>query len=627
MKTWILGMAVAGLAGCTWVSRPPDNSVKGSILRDLGAASESAPANATAAVASPVQDSVINTLLPPLAAGLGKGVAVPVQPRFDLAVVEAPVEQVFAALVADTRYGMMVAPKPGPGQAGGPLVERMTIDLKNVTVQEALDAIRETYGFEYRIEGTRIFISYPAITTRLYHVDYILGQRRGVSDIQVVGGASPSVGGAGASAGFASTQASGLSTAFKNDIWGDTEDSLRTLLGCNIGKVSSGTGGVPGAGGIAGAPGAARPAGSSSSRADVSFTGEAQIPERQRGKDGCTDGRALSINPMSGTILVRAMPRELRMIESLLHSMQMVIDRQVIIEAKIIDVTLSNQSQQGVNWAAFGNAGGHRMSMGANVTEIGNAATGGGALASSSNLGSLLGTGLTGTSGAFAAGMGMALQLDNFSALVNFLQTQGQVHVLSSPRISTLNNQKAVLKVGAEEPFVTNITGGSSYQTTTGPVSNAATMVYQPFFSGIALDVTPQISDGDDVILHVHALINSVTEKPKISGPESKTYVPFAVNSINQADSVVRAKNGRIVVIGGLMTEKVNDQRSRVPGAGDVPGAGVLFRNENQASTKRELVILLKATVVKDGQVWNNEIRGASERINELSLPINPRQP
>ncbi|MFM7024737.1 MAG: pilus (MSHA type) biogenesis protein MshL [Limnohabitans sp.] len=624
MKAWVLGMVVAGLSGCSSVSRPPDNSVKGAILRDLGNATGSAPA--AGPVATPVQDSVINTLLPPLAPGLGKGLAQPVQPRFDLAVVDAPVEQVFAALVADTRYGMMVAPKPPAGQAGGPLVERMTLDLKNVTVQEALDAIRETYGFEYRIDGTRIFISYPSITTRLYHVNYILGQRRGVSDIQVVGGPAPSAGGAG---GFASTQASGLSTAFKNDVWGDTEDSLRTLLGCNIGKVSTGAGG--GAGAAAGAASGGGAAGGQarggSARADVSFSGEPQITERQRGKDGCTDGRALSINTMSGTILVRAMPRELRMVESLLRSMQMVIDRQVIIEAKIIDVTLSSQSQQGINWSAFNRAGGHRASMGATVNEIGNAAAGGGTLSPNSTLGTLLGTGLTGTSGAFAAGMGLALQLDNFSALVNFLQTQGQVHVLSSPRISTLNNQKAVLKVGAEEPFVTNITGGSSYQTTAGPVSNAATMTYQPFFSGIALDVTPQISEGDDVILHVHALINNVTEKPKVSGPESKTFVPFAVNSINQADSVVRVRNGRVVVIGGLMTEKANDQRSRVPGAGDVPGAGLLFRNENQATTKRELVILLKVTVVKDEQAWAEEIRNASDRITELSLPATPQQP
>lgn len=236
------------------------------------------------------------------------------------------------------------------------------------------------------------------------------------------------------------------------------------------------------------------------------------------------------------------------------------------------------------------------------------------------SMGGLLGGSLTnGTGSAFSAGLGMALQLNNFSALINFLETQGQVQVLSSPRIATLNNQKAVIKVGSEESFVTNITGGT-VTTIDGVSTNAApTLRYQPFFSGIALDVTPQIDQSGNITLHVHSLINTITEKQKISVPTAGgTLVPFAVNSINETDSVIRTRDNQVVVIGGLMTESMQDSRSRVPGAGETPLVGGLFRKGGQQSVKRELVILLKPTIVKDDSAWQNDLNDTRVRIEQL---------
>jgi MSHA biogenesis protein MshL len=424
-----------------------------------------------------------------------------------------------------------------------------------------------------------------------------------------------------------------LSSSFKADVWGEIEDSLRTLLGCAVGKATIAGAGVGAGGNVSGS--GARGGGS---RADVSFSADAVITERQRGGDGCPGGRALSVNPTSATILVRAMPDELRMVAAVLKSLQMSIERQVVIEAKVVDVTLNAGAQQGINWTAFHN-GQHRFSVGASPGEILNAnrgtpvpgggtagATQSGDLAANSTLGSLLGAGVTGsTNGAFVAGLGVAMQFTNFSALLNFLETQGRVHVLSSPRIATLNNQKAVLKVGAEEPFVTNIVAGSTNVNVNinAAVSTPPTLTYQPFFSGISLDVTPQISEGGEIVLHVHAMVNTIVEKPKISTPSANAvYVPFAVNSISETDSVVRARNGQMVVIGGLMTERTQDQRTRVPGASDVPVAGALFSKGDQQSSKRELVILLKATVVEDDTAWRDAITSSARRLAEQTDPL-----
>lgn len=628
MNKYLLASTLVALGGCS-ASFPPVNE---SPRQAIGQALQTAPAAAPATPASPPRaaasalPALTASLLPPLRNSLPRTATERLDPRFDLVVAEAPIQQVLSAIVADTGYSILLRPRNSDSGTPAPL-ETVTVNLKNVTMFEALNAVRELLGYEYTVDGTRVYVQPPELTTRLFQVNYVQGQRRGVSDIQVVSGASANGGGsggmggsAGSSGGYASTQASALSTLTKTDLWGELEDSMRTVLGCDIAKTSP----PPQATGA----GAGRSGGPTSGRADVSFSGDTQPGERQRGRAGCPGGRSLAVNPMSGTLLVRAMPSELRMVQQLLQSVQMNIERQVIIEAKIIDVELNADAQQGINWSVFRD-GMHRFSVGSDAARIANAATGGGSITTNTSLGGLLGGNLgSDTGSAFSAGLGVALQLNNFSALINFLQTQGQVHVLSSPRIATLNNQKAVLKVGSEESFVTNITGGGSTEQSGTVTRTDPTLSYQPFFSGISLDVTPQVDESGNITLHVHSLINTITEKQKISTPTaSGTFVPFAVNSINETDSVIRTRDNQVVVIGGLMTESMQDSRSRVPGAGEAPVVGSLFRKGAQQSVKRELVILLKPTVVKDDSAWQNDISASRARIERMNTATPGGQP
>ena len=648
MKRVLIPCAVAILCGCTYLSPPVDKSAQNRISEEMKQAAAPVPEKAAAAPLLP--SAVSSSLLPPLRGGMPKTSSRQLEQRFDLVVTDAPINQVLMAIVSDTRYSILLSPKTVPpvppataGTAATPLVvatgpsrstETLTVKLKDVTVFEALDAIRELYGYEYTVDGTRIYVQPPELKTSLYQVNYVLGQRRGVSDMQVIGGASS--GSSGSSTGstsgtsgtsttggsFSSIQASALSSISKSDVWGEMEDALRTVLGCQIGKNQARVGG-----GSSGAGNA--------SRADVSFVGDTQTAEHMRGVDGCSDGRAMTVNQMSGTILVRGMPKELRLIESMLRSMQINIERQVIIEAKIIDVELNTGAQQGINWAAF-SQGWHRASLGANTGVIDGTK---GDTAGSINAGTSLGNLLVSPAisavipNAFSASMGIALQFTNFSALVNFLETQGQVHVLSSPRIATLNNQKAVLKVGNEESFVTNASGGSIVPGTGGSATTTTnpTITYQPFFSGISLDVTPQIDADDKITLHVHSMVNSISVKEKLAiigttGNGDRT-LPFAVNSISETDSVVKTKDGQVIVIGGLMTQSGTDNRGSVPGIGEIPAVGALFTKGGQESKKRELVILLKPTVVKGDNTWSNEISATMGRMETLnaSMPERPK--
>ena len=641
MKQYLVIGIILALSACKSINPPIDTTTHNKIKEELKLATIPKEKSAT----QPVPQSVSRSLLPPIKMRVPKTSAKQLEQRFNLVVNGAPINEVLLGIVSGTRYSMLVHPKvvlpsrvlaAGAGVQATPtvaeLTDKVSVNLKDVTVFEALDTIREMYGYEYKVDGTRIFVQPPSLQIKVFQVNYIPGMRRGVSDLQVIGGASGGSSGSssgrgggntsggtggggssssgGSSGSYASIQATGLTSSSKADVWGEVEDTLRTVLGCQIPKKQSEVAGRAGSSGNA-------------SRADVTSPGDTTSEERVRGVDGCTDGRSLNINQMSGIILVRGMPSELRFIEGMLHSMQLNIERQVMIEAKIIDVTLNSESQQGINWAGFQHNL-HRFSVGADTSSIDGVTTNGGAVNAGTSLGQLLGTGLVGTASApFAAGLGIALQIRNFSALINFLQTQGEVNVLSSPRISTLNNQKAVLKVGSEESFVTNATGGEITAGTGGSPSSVTnpTITYQPFFSGISLDVTPQIDNSDNITLHVHPMVNSITLKQKLaiianSGDRS---LPFAVNNISETDSVVKTKDGQVIVIGGLMTESAEDSRTKVPGAGDAPAVGALFRKGAQRLVKRELVILLKPTIVKDESIWTDDIAAMQQRVEDMN--------
>jgi MSHA biogenesis protein MshL len=216
---------------------------------------------------------------------------------------------------------------------------------------------------------------------------------------------------------------------------------------------------------------------------------------------------------------------------------------------------------------------------------------------------------------------GLAFNDGDFGAVINLIKSQGSVHVLSSPRIATINNQKAVLKVGTDDFFVTEVTGGTA--AAVGVPATPPTVVVQPFFSGIALDVTPQIDDKDNITLHVRPSVSNVTEKQKqISLGDLGNYVlPLASSSISETDSVVRLKDGHIVAIGGLMSQTFDDSKNRIPLLGDIPVLGQFFGNTSQASQKRELVVLIKTTLIRDNQDWSRDMEATQRRFRDYELP------
>ena len=318
-----------------------------------------------------------------------------------------------------------------------------------------------------------------------------------------------------------------------------------------------------------------------------------------------------------------------------------------MLEAKIVEVVLSEQFQAGINWGGFTATGRHRLSSGGNTSQFNTQAPGLGSrqvgdIATPydtnagafvpNTLGNVLAAPLAGAVGRIAGGpltgvLGLAFQTQSFSALISFLETQGAVHVLSSPRIATINNQKAVLKVGTDDFYVTNIsttTSSSGSSTTTSP-----TITVQPFFSGISLDVLPQIDEDDNIILHIRPSVSVVSERNKVInlGTLGTFQLPLASSSINETDSIVRVRDGNIVAIGGLMEYIQTDDGGKVPGAGDVPGLDALFRRGKKGLQKREIVVLLKPTVIHGDKQWEQDLVDTRERLRAMERPLPPAAP
>jgi MSHA biogenesis protein MshL len=326
------------------------------------------------------------------------------------------------------------------------------------------------------------------------------------------------------------------------------------------------------------------------------------------------------------------MPAELRSIEDYLRQLQGLVVRQVLLEAKIIEVQLNDRYATGINWAAFRTGDNTRLAggiinPGATLQPNGNlqaftARGPDGQILPNSDLNSLPGSPGNLIAGTAVPGtvLGLAFQTGSFAALLGFLETQGDLQVLSSPRVATLNNQKAVLKVGTDEFFITNVTTNQT-TTTGGAVQNSPTITVQPFFSGVALDVTPQIDEQtNQVILHVHPTVSKVIDKNKdISlGAAGNFRLPLASSDVRETDTIVKVNDGNIVAIGGLMREEQERDKSGLPVAGDIPVVGNLFKSTNRTALKSELVILIKPTIIHAEESWKQDLTDTRERMQEL---------
>jgi MSHA biogenesis protein MshL len=493
--------------------------------------------------------------------------------HFNLSVRNMPARAFFLGLVKGTPFNIVVAPK---------VRGQVTLTLKHVTIPEVLAVMEATYGYHYqRISGGYLVLP-KGLLTRVFQVNYLDASRKGVTRTMVTSGETTNVpenngyggmyGGGLYGGGYPNMQgaqnqqmllpsgqeaSTSVETKFKSNFWKHIQKTLDAIV-------------------------------------------------------GTAAGRKVIVSPTSGVIVVRATPEEIRLVARYLKTVQGSLDREVVIEAKILEVTLNKGFQTGINWAALGQPGAGKTILagqvgGQNLFNQGVSSLAGQPITLQPNNPTPISSfPTTAFGGTFAA----ALNLGDFNGFIELLQTQGLVHVLSSPSVATLNNQQAVIKVGTDQYFVTGVNSNTVALTA---VSTASNVILTPFFSGISLDVTPQIAGHGSVILQIHPTVSKVTTQITsytVSGQSST--LPLALSQVRESDTVVRAHSGQVIVIGGLMKNEIENQVFETPVLGNIPLLGNLFKQRLQKTVKTELVILLRPIVVGSRRAWAHYARHAA---------------
>lgn len=466
--------------------------------------------------------------------------------KYDISADSVDAATFFKGLVKDTPFSVVIHPDVN-GQ--------ISIELKQVELARVFELVSDIYGFDIQYQNN-IYQIYPAgMRTETFSVNYLLMQRAGITQTSIQTGGvteennsnssnnnnnsvSNFTGNSTTSNNFNNSNGTAISTVTDTNFWTDLENTLKTLIGAN-------------------------------------------------------DGQTVVTTPQAGLVTVKAWPDEIREIKQFLRESEQNVQRQVILEARIVEVSLSDGYQQGINWTeVLANSGSTDFQF---STTAGN-----------------IGDGITATLGNVT---NLAFVNQDFSGLISLLSTQGTVQVLSSPRVTAMNNQKAVIKVGDDEYFVTDVSTDSTTTSTTTTVTPSIELT--PFFSGISLDVTPQIDDEGSVLLHVHPSVIETDEQEKTLTINNEEFIlPLAQSNIRESDTVIRANSGEIVVIGGLMQSVITENESKTPLLGSIPLLGELFTSKEESEIKRELVILLKPTVIGAG-TWNKELEKSQKRLAE----------
>ncbi len=547
------------IAGC---AQPQEKTlVIETLMDDIVASVQSTPAKLS------VPDAVNDALL-----GASSAFKAPEQERFDVAVNQLAARDFFLSLVDGTGTNIVVHPE---------VKGSITLNLKDVSIDDVLQVLEDIYGYEFK-EKNGIYTVYPnEIRTQIFHVNYLDVQRVGVSDTSVLIGRSPTSSGSSGGGNSSNNDSSGDSANLLGMMPGDADTSALTP-GSRVQTLT---------------------------RTDFWTSLEVAISAIV---GGVTGDKVVMISPQASMIIVKALPQELQEVADFLDRAELSVQRQVILEAKILEVRLSEGYSTGINWGEINgqldySSGAARASTDQDIASIEDYLSG-----DSIGVRNLVSGVVKDASQIFSS----ILRVDDLGDLLSLLATQGNVQVLSSPRISTVNNQKAVIRVGSDEYFVTGI----SNDTTSNASSTTSTpnIELSPFFSGISLDVTPQISDDNSVILHIHPVVSDVQDQQKdFTVGDQEFSLPLALRGIRESDSIVKAKNGQVIVLGGLMQESIKNVDGKNPGLSDVPVVGSMFRTQNRQTVKTELVILLRPIIVEDDS-WENDIEASNFRMHSI---------
>lgn len=460
------------------------------------------------------------------------------QTRFSLNVQDAELASLVLGLGRDSPFNTVV----DPGLEG-----RVTADFRDLSLREILDQLLRPRGYRYAVNGNVLRVSRSQRGTRTYRIDYPNYARRGTSDLSISGAIAvkPDIGAGESGSSAEDVSTTGIQTTQVVDFWTELEEGLRGIV----------------------------------------MAGEEDgVEEEESAKEGvpALANRRVVVARQAGIVTVTAEPERLHEVEIYLQEVALSTQRQVLIDVQILEVDIGDDLSLGVDWEAAFDVN-NTEGVAARTLNIGS---------EPANIVSDLAPVLTG--GGFLFGIAS----DEIGVLLSALASQRNVRVVSTPRLATLNNHKALIKVVRNEVFFvaeveTQILENVGAEVTTEFVPQIVPV-------GVTLDITPQISDDDQITMHVHPSISEVVDivPQPIADPSLDVAGSLPVIDLRETDTVMRVEDRQTILIGGLIQSRELDRQRKVPLLGEIPWLGQLFRLSEVEETRSELVILVTPTVL-----------------------------
>ena len=530
---------------------------------------------------------------------------------YSVSVRNIPVQDLLFALARDAKLNVDIH----PGING-----IVTINAIDQTLQQILTRVAKQVDMRWELDGPNLMVMTDSPFLRNYKVDYVNMTRDVSGTVSIntqIASTSTSATGATASGGGGNNSSTSVKSSAQNNFWQSLEKNLKdilresdkilpegsseTVIERSDQQATTGTGAQPASGRSGGA---ASSLAGSPNPASLQQSGNTVIK-----RTTFREAASIIVNPEAGVVVVRATARQQEKVQEYLDLVLTNARRQVVIEATIAEVSLSDNYQQGINWQSLRTLrpgtpqAGFSAAQNPTGLPVPNPFT-----ASSGSFATVSGT----TPGAFAFLLNYVAPGLGLSSTLSLLETFGKVKVLSSPKISVLNNQTAMLKV--VDNIVYFLIKNDSTTTTTGTTNNF-TSTPQSVSVGLVMSVTPQISENGSILLNVRPTISSLKGAGK-TDPTPGLAVANVVPEIQtrEMESMLRLSDGEVAVMGGLMEDRINYNTNEVPGLGGLPGIGNFFRNRNDTSTKTELVIFLKPTIIRDPSI-NGDYRSFRDQL------------
>jgi MSHA biogenesis protein MshL len=506
---------------------------------------------------------------------------------FNVTVNDMPVGDVLFVLARDAKLSLDISPK---------VAGRVTLIAVDQTLPQILSRIAEQVDMRYEFADSTIVVKPDTPFERQYKIDYVNIEResKAASNIatQIQAASSGSVSGAsgGGSGGEITNNnsTSALTSNSRNQFWFTLIANIKALVGDPTAQTGNSTNAQRGGG--------------------ASSAAQQPMPVPVTNGTAATKEASLVIaNPETGLLLVRATARQQEKVQQFLDLVLRSARRQVLIEATIAEVQLSDQYQQGINWQKFGSGG-----FSAAQQPLGPAPLPGGSIPGSGPGGITFPPSSTPTPNPSLAVLQYVSSnassfLGNLSVAVSLLESFGTVKVLSSPKLSVMNNQTAFLKVVDNRIYFTigvQITPGNTLTGTSALVTYTSTPATVPV--GFVMSVTPSVDEAGMVMMDVRPTISRIIGYVNDPNPQlAQANVVSKIPEIQtrEIESLLRVKSGDIAVMGGLMQDATNNLSDEVPGVGRIPWLGNLFKYKNDTHTKSELVIFLRPVVIRDASL------------------------